>query len=272
MSDYASVWEAAGVIRGRVNRTPELAVVLGSGLSRFADCLDSAVSMPYADLPRWPRAAVEGHEGRLVVGDVRGKTVAVLSGRGHLYEGHAPHLLAMPIRVMALVGVRTLVLTNAAGGIRPDLEPGAIVIIEDHINLTGCNPLVGENDERFGPRFPDMTDVYSPRLRVLADEAAAALGLALHRGTYAGVLGPSYETPAEVRFLRSIGADMVGMSTVPEAIVARHMGLEVLGLSCIANAAAGLHEGPLAHAHVVETAHRAGVRIARLLEEIVARV
>lgn len=271
MSDYERASRAAERLAGYLTRTPTLAVVLGSGLAPFADRLAGVVSLPYSALPDWPVATVPGHEGRLLVGEVRGKTVAVLAGRAHLYEGHDARAVTLPIRTLAVLGVRTIVLTNASGGIRPGLEAGILAVIDDHINLTGHNPLVGEHDDRLGPRFPDMTQVYSPRARRLADESAAALGIGLAHGIYAGVLGPCYETPAEVRFLAAAGADMVGMSTVLEAIVATQMGLEVLGLSCVTNAAARVDGGPLSHADVLQAARQAGVRMSQLLEEIIAR-
>jgi purine-nucleoside phosphorylase len=215
---------------------------------------------------------VIGHEGRLVIGTVRGKTVAALSGRCHLYEGHDLNTVTFGVRALALVGVRTLILTNAAGGINTSFSQGALMVIDDHINLTGHNPLVGPNEDRFGPRFPDMTQVYSSRLRHLADEAGQTIELPLPHGVYAALLGPSYETPAEIRYLRTIGADAVGMSTVPEAIAARHMGVNVLGISCITNMAAGVLPQPLDHNEVMATAKRVRGHFIALLEEIVGRL
>ncbi|HEY7192848.1 MAG TPA: purine-nucleoside phosphorylase [Gemmatimonadales bacterium] len=272
MSFFDHIEQAVAHVRGRTSATPEVAIVLGSGLGDFANRLRDAVSMPYSELPHWPASNVVGHEGRLVLGTLAGKRVAALSGRVHYYEGHDLRTVTFATRVMGRLGVKTLILTNAAGGIDVALTPGTLMIIEDHINLLGSNPLIGPNDDRFGPRFPDMSEVYSKRLRTLAADVAAAQGQAVGRGVYVALHGPSYETPAEIRFLRTIGADAVGMSTVPEAIVARHMGLEVLGLSCISNAAAGVLPQPLNHDEVMEVARRVRDVFARLLEGIIARV
>ena len=272
MEYYDRVSEAAGAVRGRSPVVPEIAIVLGSGLGDFASGLQDAVSLPYDTLPHWPASRVIGHEGRLVIGHVRGKTVAALAGRCHLYEGHDVRTVTFGVRALGLLGVRTLILTNAAGGVNTGFAQGALMVIDDHINLTGANPLVGANDDRFGPRFPDMSEVYSSRLRTIADRAASALGTALPHGVYAALLGPSYETPAEIRFLRTIGADAVGMSTVPEAIVARHMGVEVLGISCITNLAAGVLPQPLNHDEVLETAKRVRATFISLLTNIVAGI
>src|SRR3954471_7042462 len=253
MSYYDHVKESADVIRAAAPRVPEIAVVLGSGLGDFAGTLGDAASLPYDRLPHWPGSRVIGHEGRLVVGTVRGRVVAALAGRCHLYEGHDLATVSFAVRAVGLLGVKTLILTNAAGGINTQFTQGALMVIDDHLNLMGGNPLVGANDDRFGPRFPDMTEVYSARLRRVADEAGKAHAMLLPHGVYAALLGPSYETPAEIRYLRAIGADAVGMSTVPEAIVARHMGIEVLGISCITNMAAGVLPQPLDHREVMET-------------------
>jgi purine-nucleoside phosphorylase len=247
-------------------------VVLGSGLGDFAASLLDAVSVDYEELPHWPASGVIGHEGRLVVGTVRGCRTVVLSGRCHLYEGHDVRTVVFPVRALAMLGVETIILTNAAGGVNTAFQQGALMIIDDHINLTGANPLVGVNDERFGLRFPDMTEIYSKRLRCAADEAGRQLGLPLPHGVYAGLLGPSYETPAEIRYLRIIGADAVGMSTVAEAIAARHMGVEVLGISCITNMAAGVLPEPLDHREVMETARRVRGQFIALLEGIIGRI
>ena len=228
--------------------------------------------MPYGDLPHWPVSNVAGHEGRLVVGTSRGIRIAALAGRSHLYEGHDSQTVTFAVRALGLLGVKTLILTNAAGGVNTGFAQGALMVMDDHINLTGHNPLVGVNDDRFGPRFPDMSGVYSARLRRMTDEAARAIDLPLAHGVYAALLGPSYETPAEIRYLRTIGADAVGMSTVPEAIAARHMGIEVLGLSCITNMAAGVLPQPLDHAEVMETARRVRGQFIALLEGIIDRL
>ena len=272
MSYYDNVKEAADCIRAKVRDIPQVAIVLGSGLGDFAGTLANAVSIPYADLPHWPQSKVIGHEGRLVIGTVRDRTVAALSGRCHLYEGHDPGTVTFAVRALGLLGVANLILTNAAGGINTGFSQGALMLIDDHLNLMGQNPLVGPNDDRFGPRFPDMTQVYSSRLRHIAAEAGRHNNQPLPHGVYAALLGPSYETPAEIRYLRTIGADAVGMSTVPEAIAARHMGMDVLGISCITNMAAGVLPQPLDHNEVMATAKRVRGQFIALLEEIIGRL
>ena len=272
MDYYAQCEGAAGLLRERIGAIPDVAVVLGSGLGDFADGLTEAVSTPYTDIPNWPASAVIGHAGKLVVGNLVGRRVAALSGRAHFYEGHPLRTVTFATRVLGLLGVRQIILTNAAGGINLGFEPGTLMVIDDHINLLGSNPLIGENENRFGVRFPDMTEVYSRRLRLIADEAAEARGVAVAHGIYVAVHGPSYETPAEIRFLRTIGADAVGMSTVPEALAARHMGIEVLGLSCITNPAAGVLPEPLQHAEVMEVARRVKGEFSSLLEGIIERL
>ena len=272
MEYFDKVKEAADAIRARISDVPKIAIVLGSGLGDFAGSLGSPVSMPYAELPHWPASRVIGHEGRLVVGTTRGRTIAALAGRCHAYEGHDLRTVTFAVRALGLLGIKILILTNAAGGVNTGFSQGALMVIDDHINLTGGNPLVGANDDRFGPRFPDMTDVYSSRLRAIADRAAADMGATLPHGVYVALLGPSYETPAEIRYLRTIGADAVGMSTVPEAIAARHMGVEVLGISCITNMAAGVLPQPLDHAEVMETARRIRGQFIALLEGIVGQL
>ena len=246
--------------------------MLGSGLGAFAGRLGTPLSLPYADIPGWPPSGVVGHEGRLVVGTSSGRTVAVLSGRAHYYEGHDLQTVAFGVRVLGLLGVKTIILTNAAGGINTRFGRGALMVIDDHINLIGGNPLLGRNEERFGPRFPDMTAAYSPRLRGIADAVAREMKVALEHGVYIAVHGPSYETPAEIRAFRTLGADAVGMSTVPEVIAARHMGMEVLGISCITNMAAGVLPEPLDHEEVMETARRVGGQFVALLEGIIAKL
>ena len=267
-----SVEAAADFIRAWSTEIPSVAVVLGSGLGEFAVSLTAGVSLPYGTIPNWPASTVAGHDGRLVIGKAAGRLVLALAGRSHFYEGHDLRTVTFATRVLGVLGVKTLILTNAAGGVNTGLSPGALMVIDDHINLMGSNPLVGPNDDSFGPRFPDMTEVYSRRLRRAADEAAAALGFALPHGVYAAWHGPSYETPAEIRYLRTIGADAVGMSTVPEAIVARHMGMDVLGISCITNMAAGVLPQPLNHDEVLETARRVRGRFISLLQGIVSRI
>jgi purine-nucleoside phosphorylase len=272
MDYFGQVTAAADAIRARVPEFPSIAIVLGSGLGEFASSLGTATSMQYKDLPYWPVPHVEGHEGRLVVGTANGRRVAALAGRCHLYEGHDGRTVAFGVRVLGVLGVKVLILTNAAGGVNTNFSAGALMLIDDHINLMGQNPLAGPNDERFGPRFPDMSTVYSSRLRQLATDTGRAAGVPLAHGVYAALLGPSYETPAEIRYLRTIGADAVGMSTVPEAIVARHMGIDVLGVSCITNMAAGVLPAPLDHAEVMQTARRVRGQFIALLEGIIGRL
>ena len=269
---FERVEAAAAAIWSRCEPLPKTAVVLGSGLGDFAETLLDPVTMPYGELPHWPASSVVGHAGRLVIGSVAGRRVAGLAGRAHFYEGHDLASVVFATRVMGRLGVREIILTNAAGGINTGFASGALMVIDDHINLLGSNPLLGPNDERFGPRFPDMTEVYSSRLRTIADAAARARGVPVSHGVYVAVHGPSYETPSEVRYLRSIGADAVGMSTVPEAIAARQMGLEVLGISCITNMAAGVLPQPLNHEEVLETAHRVRGSFIALLEGIIERL
>jgi purine-nucleoside phosphorylase len=264
--------EAADRIRARAGQPPEVAIVLGSGLGDFAETLGDAVRIPYQDIPHWPVSTVVGHAGTLVIGSVAGRRVAALSGRVHVYEGHGQDVVVFGVRVMARLGVRVLILTNAAGGINISFGEGALMVIDDHINLTGGNPLIGANDDRFGTRFPDMSAVYSRRLGAIADEAAERTGVPLAHGVYVAVHGPSYETPAEIRAFRTLGADAVGMSTVPEAIAARHAGLEVLGISCITNMAAGVLPQPLVHDEVMETARRVRGSFIALLEAIIGRL
>jgi purine-nucleoside phosphorylase len=269
---FEAIDEAAAAVRRRSGPAPGIAVVLGSGLGDFADTLQNSVVSPYEALPHWPVSNVVGHAGRLVVGDVAGKRIAALSGRVHFYEGHDLATVAFATRVMGRLGVKQMILTNAAGGINTGLTPGALMIIDDPINMLGSNPLIGPNDERLGVRFPDMSEVYSRRLRGIAEEAARAKGVAVARGVYVAIHGPSYETPAEIRYFRTIGADAVGMSTVSEAIAARHMGMEVLGISCITNMAAGVLPQPLVHDEVVETAHRVRGSFISLLEGVIERL
>jgi purine-nucleoside phosphorylase len=228
--------------------------------------------MAYEQLPHWPQSRIPGHDSRAAIGQMRGRTVIALAGRCHAYEGHSFSAVTFAVRVLGVLGVRVLILTNAAGAVNADFCPGDLMVVDDHVNLMGGNPLTGPNDERFGPRFPDMSDVYSAGLRTIADTAGSEARVPLVHGIYAAVPGPSYETPAEIRYLRTIGVDAVGMSTVPEAIVARHMGLEVLGLSCISNMAAGVRAQPLDHAEVVETARRVRGAFASLLEGIVGQL
>jgi purine-nucleoside phosphorylase len=269
---FDRVDEAARFVRDDAGEGPEVAIILGSGLGAFAGRLAGAHAMAYGAIPHWPASTVIGHAGRLVMGTAAGRRVAVLAGRAHFYEGHDLRTVTFATRVLGRLGVKTLVLTNAAGGVNLAFSQGALMVIDDHLNLLGGNPLVGPNDERFGIRFPDMSEVYSKRLRQIADEAAGAAGTPITHGVYAAMHGPSFETPAEIRYLRTIGADAVGMSTVPEAIVARHMGIEVLGISCITNMAAGVLPQPVNHEEVMETAARVGGQFMTLLEGILGRL
>lgn len=262
---------AAAVLAQVAPHRPRLGIVLGSGLGAFADQLEDAVAVPYAALPGFAHSTVQGHAGRLVAGRCAGVPLLVMQGRVHRYEGHPLAQVVLPVRAMIAAGCGTLVLTNAAGGIRPDLAPGGLVLITDHLNLVGDNPLLGPNDERLGPRFPDLSVAYDLDLRAAAHAAAREAGLTLAEGVYAALSGPCYETPAEVRMLRTLGADVVGMSTVPEVIAARHMGARVLALSCVANAAAGLG-GVLSHLEVMEVVGRMEVAVTALLRQLVGRL
>ena len=266
------VESASAMLRTQLGVIPDVAVVLGSGLGAFAEGLANAVTVPYSGIPGWPPAGVIGHAGDLVAGTVNRRRVLVVSGRAHFYEGHPLDVVTFYVRVLARLGVKTLVLTNAAGGINAKFSQGALMVIDDHISFLGPNPLVGPNDDRFGLRFPDMSDVYSPRLRQIADEASRAIGLPIEHGVYLWLSGPSYETPAEIRALRILGGDAVGMSTVPEAIVARHMGLDVLGVSCISNMAAGMLPQPVTAEEVIETTARVRDEFVALLEGIIERI
>ena len=272
MSAFEQTTEAADWLRSKHCGGADVAVVLGSGLGDFADHLGGAVTIPYGAIPHFPASRVMGHAGKLVSGTLAGKKVLALSGRVHVYEGHDMETVTFAVRTIGRLGVPRLILTNAAGGISPNCARGALMVIDDHINLIGQNPLVGPNDDRFGLRFPDMTYVYSPQLRAIADEAAKAIGVPIQHGVYIAVLGPSYETPAEIRAFRTLGADAVGMSTVPEAIAARHMGVEVLGISCITNAAAGVFPEPLHHSEVMETTQQVKGQFISLLEGIIGRL
>ena len=269
---FDRVEEATAFLRARLTIAPAVGVVLGSGLGRFVETLDDSQAVSYAGIPHWPSDLLIGHLGTLTAGTVAGRPTIVLSGRAHVYQGYTREQVAFAPRVLARLGVTTLVLTNAAGGINPSFAPGRVMVIEDHINLLGDNPLIGGHDDRFGYRFPDMMEVYARRLRRLADQAAAEVGVPLVRGVYAAVHGPSYETPAEIEFLRTIGADAVGMSTVPEAIVARQVGVEVLGLSCITNMAAGVLPEPLHHDDVLQTADRLTEPFGALLTAFIRRL
>ena len=251
---------------------PPVAVVLGSGLGAFADELAERTEIPYAEIPGWPCSTAIGHAGKLVFGKLGALDMAAMAGRVHLYEGYTLAQVTFGVRVLGSLGVRSILFTNAAGGINLELERGGLVLISDHINLQGSNPLVGPNDEAFGPRFPDMSDAYSRDLRTLAHEVGSELGIRLPEGVYAALLGPSYETPAEIRYLRAIGADLVGMSTVPEAIVANHMGMRVLGISCVTNMAAGILPQKISHAEVLETGAMVRGTLVKFLRALLPRI
>jgi purine-nucleoside phosphorylase len=272
VSAFARISEAADWLRAKDCGGADVAVVLGSGLGDFASQLGEAATIPYGEIPHFPASRVMGHAGALVAGTLAGKKVLALSGRVHVYEGHDMDAVTFAVRTIARLGVPRVILTNAAGGISPNCARGALMVIDDHINFMGKNPLVGPNDDRDGVRFPDMTYVYSQQLRRIAGEAAAAAGVPVQHGVYIAVLGPSYETPAEIRAFRALGADAVGMSTVPEAIALRHMGVEVLGISCITNAAAGVFPEPLHHSEVMETTQQVKGQFIALLEGIIGRL
>lgn len=275
---YQHASDAAAFLLSRTTLRPQIGIILGSGLGEFADSVENARAVPYAEIPHFPQSTVEGHQGRMVLGTVGGVAVAVMQGRVHAYEGYRMDEVTFPTRVLGLMGVRQLVVTNAAGGVNTNYSPGQIVAIHDHINLTGTNAAMGPNEERFavlpntGLRFFDMTEAYAPGLRALATEQAAAQGWTMVEGVYLAVLGPSFETPAEIRAFRVLGADLVGMSTVHEVIVARHMGLEVLGLSLVTNPAAGVAEAPLNHLEVMEVGAQAAKRFGALLTALVPQI
>jgi len=277
---YEKAVETADFIRSKYPHQITTAVVLGSGLGAFADELENAVSIPFEEIPHFAKATVEGHSGRLVLGKLAGVNLAVQAGRFHFYEGYDMQQVTFPVRTFGLLGIKNLILTNAAGSLDTDMPQGSLMLITDHLNLMGANPLLGKNDDRFGPRFPDMTETYDPEFQRIAAEEAAAIvherfekgqddqaTVFMHRGVYCGLSGPTYETPAEIRMYRSLGADAVGMSTVPEAITARHQGMRVLGISCITNLGAGMVEGPIDHDSVMET----GARVAEVFKELLKR-
>ncbi|NLC68013.1 MAG: purine-nucleoside phosphorylase [Clostridiaceae bacterium] len=253
-------------------RAPGIGLILGSGLGTLAEEIEDGITIQYKDIPHFPLPTVSGHEGQLVIGRLCNKNVICMRGRFHYYEGYSIHQVVYPVRVMQLLGISRLIVTNSAGGINEEFNPGDLMLIEDHVNLMGVNPLVGKNINEFGPRFPDMSEAYDRQLAEKAMEAAKSLSIKLQRGIYAAVTGPSYETPAEIRFLRTIGADAVGMSTVPEVIVANHGGIKVLGISCITNMAAGLSTRPLNHADVIGQAQNAAANLAKLIIKIVAEI
>lgn len=263
---------AAAYITEKSKMTPKVGLILGSGLGVLADYMENAVTLKYEDIPYFPTSTVEGHAGELLVGELKGVPVILMKGRFHMYEGYAPEITAFPVRVMKQLGVERVLVTNAAGGVNLEYEPGDLMLISDHLNLTGKSPLVGTNESEIGPRFPDMSEAYSKALRQMAHEVAASQGITLREGVYAGMLGPAYETPAEIKMLRTLGADAVGMSTVAEVIVASHAGMEVLGMSCISNMAAGILDQPLSHSEVMETTDRVRETFLNLVLAIVPKL
>lgn len=271
-SEFDRAESAANFIFTKTDLRPKIALVLGSGLGAFADEFETSTRIPYAEIPHFPRSTAIGHAGQLVVGKVGDIPVAGMQGRVHLYEGYSVKDVAFPIRVFARMGIKAVILTNAAGGIKREFVQGQLVVIKDHINLQGANPLTGSNDERFGPRFPDMTAAYDRRFREMTVGEGNRNRIGLYEGIYAALPGPSYETPAEIRYLRTIGADLVGMSTVPEVIAARHSGIRVLGISCVTNAAAGILDQPLNHKEVLETAERVKGQFIALLRIVIPRL
>ena len=269
---YERAEHATRIIRARTTVEPRIAIVLGSGLGGFADDFEDAVGIPYEDIPGFVRSTAQGHAGRLVIGKIDGIPVLAMQGRVHYYEGYSLEEVTFPVRTFGLLGIKTLILTNAAGGINVELTQGALMVLSDHVNLMGVNPLRGSNDERFGPRFPDMSAVYAAELQELVVDEAKAIGVEVRRGIYGALSGPSYETPAEIHLLRNLGADAVGMSTVPEAIVARHMGLEVVGISCITNMAAGISDEPINHEEVMATGDRVRETFTELLRRVIVAI
>jgi purine-nucleoside phosphorylase len=265
---YDRVHAAAQRIRERSNVAPKIGLILGSGLGAYANGFEKSVAIDYADIPHFPRSHVAGHKGRLILGERAGTTCVAMQGRVHMYEGHDAQTVAFPARVLVALGARILIVTNAAGGLNPAWKPGTLMLIRDHVDMLRDHALRGANDERLGPRFPDMTKAYAPELRALVKQAAAHEQIALEEGVYVAMPGPTYETPAEVKMLQTIGADATGMSTVPEVVVARHMGARVIGISCITNQAAGITGAELSHEEVTETATRVRVTFERLLDAI----
>jgi purine-nucleoside phosphorylase len=271
-TEFARAETAAQFIFSKSKLRPRIGLILGSGLGSFAEEFSRAVRIPYSEIPHFPASTAIGHAGNLVIGEVAGTAVVAMQGRVHLYEGYSVQQVAFPIRVFARLGVQAVVLTNAAGGILSELTQGRLVILKDHINLQGANPLGGPNEEKFGPRFPDMTTAYDRKFRAIAAAQAKRLGTAMPEGVYAALPGPSYETPAEIRYLRAIGADLVGMSTVPEVIAARHSHIRVLGISCVTNAAAGVIDQPLVHSEVLEVAERVKAEFVAFLKAVIPEI
>ncbi|XID93660.1 purine-nucleoside phosphorylase [Paenibacillaceae bacterium WGS1546] len=264
--------EAKAHIRSRTDVSPQVGLILGSGLGDLAEDIRDAVRIPYGSIPHFPESTVEGHAGQLVIGRLGQRTVIAMQGRFHYYEGYSMQEVTFPVRVMKALGANLLIVTNACGGMNPAFEPGDLMLIKDHLNMTGANPLVGENEAALGPRFPDMSRAYTPELLELVRETARSLGISVREGVYAGIAGPSYMTPAELKMLRLLGGDAVGMSTVPEAIVASHMAMKVVGISCVTDMAIGEHLEPLTHEQVIEVANRTKPRFMTLVKEIVDRL
>src|SRR5256714_2632034 len=271
LSLYDRAQRAAEQIHSSAKARPSVAIVLGSGLGAFADELTESTSLAYKDIAGFAQATVEGHAGRLVIGKAGEVPIAAMQGRFHFYEGYSLEDVTFPIRVLKLLGVRTLILTNAAGSLNTEFTPGSLMVISDHINLMGVNPLIGANDDRFGPRFPDLTSTYDPDLQNIVIEEARAMKIDMRRGVYAALTGPSYETPAEIHMVRTLGADAVGMSTVPEAIVARHMEMRIIGISCITNLAAGVSNRPIDHSQVMEIGNRVRAEFTELLRRVIGK-
>ena len=271
-TDFTHAEHAAKFLLSQTQLRPKIGLVLGSGLGGFADELSGATRVPYANIPFFPRSTAVGHAGQMVIGTAAGIPVAAMQGRVHLYEGYSAQEVAYPMRVFDQMDVHAVILTNAAGGINLEYKQGALVVITDHLNLQGQNPLAGPNDERYGPRFPDMSQAYWKPYREMALQAAKKLGKTLYQGVYAGLLGPSYETPAEIRYLRTIGADLVGMSTISEVIAARHMGVKVLAISCVTNMAAGILDQPITHDEVLETGERVKGDFLALLQAVLPEI
>ncbi|WP_299088201.1 purine-nucleoside phosphorylase [uncultured Metabacillus sp.] len=270
--NYGNIKEAADYLKGKYKDTPKIGLILGSGLGVLAEEIEKPVKIPYHEIPNFPVSTVEGHAGQLVFGRLKDENVIVMQGRFHFYEGYNLDKVTAPVRVMKELGVETLIVTNAAGGINEAFEAGDLMLITDHINNMGTNPLIGPNDANIGVRFPDMSESYSKKLRELAKRTAKELNIKLQEGVYVANTGPSYETPAEVRALRIIGGDAVGMSTVPEVIIARHAGLNVLGISCISNMAAGILDQPLSHDEVMETTEKVRSNFLKLVKSIIEKI
>jgi purine-nucleoside phosphorylase len=270
--NFQQIEQAVTYLQGKYTKTPRIGLILGSGLGVLADEIEDAVKIRYEDIPEFPISTVEGHAGQLVFGSLSGKEVVAMQGRFHYYEGYSFDQVTFPVRVMKELGVEVLVVTNAAGGVNETYEPGDLMIISDHINNMGSNPLIGPNDNRFGARFPDMSEPYNKELRLIARNVAEKLNIRIQEGVYVGNTGPTYETPAEVRMIRTFGGDAVGMSTVPEVIVAKHAGLKILGISCISNMASGILDQPLTHDEVIETTEKVRKDFLLFVKEIVKNI